>query len=161
MAVKRKISVRKILQVALTITVSTCCITAMISAARIEGNEPVASMAVHIRNDKKYHFIEQNEITELVTNSGSIDIEHTPLSKLDIHRMEQALLADPWVASAEVYIDNSRILHIYVTQRVPVARIFQQNNASYYLDTTLSIMPLSKNYVYYTTVVTNVPGAEK
>jgi cell division protein FtsQ len=157
MSVKRKISVRKILQVILTATVTTCCVTAMVSAARIEGNERLASVAVHIRNDKKYHFIEQNEITDLVISNRNIDIEHTPLSKLDIHGMEQVLLADPWVASAEVFVDNERILHIYVTQRVPVARLFPQNSASYYLDSTMSIMPLSKNYVYYTTVVTNVP----
>ncbi len=71
--------------------------------------------------------------------------------------MEQVILADPWVANAQVFIDNDHILNIYVTQRIPVARIFQQNNVSYYMDTTLSIMPLSKNYIYYTTIVTNVP----
>jgi len=157
MAEKRKISVRKVLQVITTMIVSLGCIIAIAGASKMEDMKPVKTVAIHIRNDKKYHFIEQKEIMDLVINHRKIDIEHTPLSKLDLHTMEKVLLADPWVASAEVYMDNERILHFYITQRIPVARIFQQDKSSYYLDTTMSIMPLSKNYFYYTTVVTNVP----
>jgi cell division protein FtsQ len=61
------------------------------------------------------------------------------------------------VANAQVYTDNARTLHVQITQRVPVARIFDQAGNSYYLDNTLKSMPLSDRYVHYTTVVTNVP----
>ena len=157
MAEQRKISIRKILQVFLTMVVTTGCIIAMVSASKIEDNKTLKSVAVHIKNDKKYHFIEEKEITDLAINDRHVDITHTPLSKLDIHGMEQVIMADPWVANAQVFVDNDNVLEVYVTQRIPVARVFQQNSQSYYLDTTLSIMPLSKNYIYYTTVVTNVP----
>jgi cell division protein FtsQ len=157
MAKKRKISVRKILQVFLTLVVTAACVVAMVSASKIDDNTTLKSVAVHIKNDKKYHFIEQKEIMDLAINNRNIDIIHTPLSKLDIHQMEQVILADPWVADAQVYVDNARMLHMYVTQRIPVARIFQQSGGSCYMDTTLSTMPLSANYIYYTTVVTNVP----
>ena len=53
MATKRKISVRKILQVFLTVVVSTGCIIAIISASRIEDSKMLSSVAVHIKNDKK------------------------------------------------------------------------------------------------------------
>ena len=157
MATKRKISIRKILQVFITIVVTSGCIVAMVSASRIEDNKTVKSVAVHIKNDKKYHFIEEKEIMDLAINNRNVDIAHTPLSKLDINSMEQVLLADPWVANAQVFVDNDNVLELYITQRIPVARLFQQNGKSYYLDTTLSIMPLSKSYIYYTTVITNVP----
>ena len=157
MAEQRKISIRKILQMALTVVVSVGCIVAMVSASKIEDTKMLSSVAVHISNDKKYHFIEEREITELAITKRNIDIVHTPLAQLDIHSMEQVIRADPWVANAQVFVDNDRVLHMYVTQRVPVVRVFQQNNASFYMDSTLSIMPLSSNYVYYTSVVTNVP----
>ncbi|MCW3121765.1 MAG: hypothetical protein JWQ38_1257 [Flavipsychrobacter sp.] len=157
MAKKRKISIRKILQLFVTLVVTVCCVVAMVSASKIENNKMLTSVAVHIRNDKKYHFVEQQEIIDLAINQKNIDVTHTPLSKLDIHGMEQVILADPWIADAQVYVDNERVLQMYVTQRIPVVRVFQQNTASYYIDTTLSIMPLSANYIYYTTVVTNVP----
>ncbi len=157
MSEKRKISVRKILQTLLTLVVTVGCIMAMVSAASIAESETVKDVAIHIQNNKKYHFIEETEIRKLAIENKSIDVAHTPMAKLDIHAMEQTIMADPWVAHAQVYIDNERILHMYVTQRVPVARVFQQNNKSYYLDTTKSVMPLSENELYYTTVVTNVP----
>ncbi len=157
MGVKRKISIRKVLQVFLTLVVTTCCVIAMVSASRIEDNKMVKNVTIHFKNDKKYHFIQEQEIMDLAINHRNIDIKHTPVSKLDINSMEQVIMADPWVAGAQVFIDNELVLHMYVTQRIPVVRVFQQNGRSFYLDTTLSIMPLSANYIYYTTIVTNVP----
>jgi cell division protein FtsQ len=157
MATKRKISVRKILQVFLTVVVSTGCVIAIVSASRIEDGKMLSSVAVHIKNDKKYHFIEEKEIMDLAVSNRGIDVMNTPISHLDVKGMEQVICADPWVAGAQVFVDNDRVLHMYVTQRVPVVRIFGQDGNSYYMDGTMSIMPLSENYVYYTTVVTNAP----
>lgn len=158
MEVKRKISIRKILQVLLTITVAAGCIVAMVSASTIEGERPLKSLPViHISNDRKYHFIEQKEIMNLAIYNRNIDILHTPVSRLDAHGIEQAIMKDPWVADAQVFIDIDRMMHIYVTQRVPVARIFRKDGTSYYMDSTLHTMPLSDNYTYYTMVVTNAP----
>jgi len=155
---KRKISVRKILQVLLTVVVAVCCMSAMISASKIEGELPLKSLpVVHIKNDRKYQFIEQKEIMNLAVYNRGVDILNTPVSKIDVRGIEKAIKADPWVADAQVYIDIDRVMHMYVTQRVPVARLFGQDGNSYYLDSTLHAMPLSDNYTYYTTVVTNAP----
>ncbi len=154
---KRKISIRKILQVFVTIVATAGCVVAMVSASRIEDSKKLASIAVHIKNDKKYHFVEQQEILDLAIHSRNVDVEHTPVSRLDLHGMEDVIRKNHWVSDAQVYVDNARVLHIYVTQRIPIARVFQQDGKSYYMDTTMSIMPLSGSYIYYTTVVTNVP----
>ena len=154
---KRKISVRKILQVSFTLVASVCCVVAMVSASRIDDRKVVKSVAVHLKNDKKYHFIQEQQILDLAITDRGVDVEHTPIPLLNLHGMEQAIKADPWVAGAQVYVDNEKVLQVYVTQRIPVARIFQQDSKSYYLDTTLSIMPLSASNIYYTTVITNVP----
>ena len=154
---KRKISVRKVLQVFLTVVVSLGCLIAIVSASRIEDAKKLSGVAVHIKNDKKYHFIEEKEIMDLAINNRDVDVMNTPMSQLDIKGMEQVIASDPWVAGVQVFIDNDKVLHMHVTQRVPIARIFQQDSKSYYMDGSLSIMPLSENYVYYTTVVTNVP----
>jgi cell division protein FtsQ len=157
MAVKRKISIRKVLQVFLTLVATTGCIMAMVSAARIEDNKKVTRVHVGYNNGQRYHAVQDSEIIKLAITNREIDIDHTPISKLDLHAMEQVIMADPWIASAQVFIDNDLVLHMYATQRIPVVRVFLQSGESYYLDTTLSAMPLSDNYIYYTTVVTNVP----
>ena len=157
MAAKYKISYRKIFQVFFTLVISTCCVIAMISASNIESGKKLTSVEVHIASNKKYHFIEEKQILEEVISNRNIDIMNTPVEKIDVKAMERVLEQDPWVAHARLYIDNNRVLQMEVTQRIPLARLFQQNGASFYMDNTLHIMPLAPNFNFYTTVVTNVP----
>ncbi len=158
MAEKRKISVRKILQLLLTIVGATGCIIAMVSASTVEGEKPLRKLpVVSISNDRKYHSLEQKEIMDLAIYKRNIDILNTPVSRLDVRGIERAIETDPWVQNAQVYIDIERVMHIEVTRRVPVARLFRADGVSYYIDSTLHTMPLSDDYTYYTNVVTNVP----
>lgn len=155
---KRKISVRKVFQVLLTFVAAAGCIVAMVSASDMEAARPLKSMPViQIRNDRRYHSVEQKKIMELAIYGRGVDIMHTPVSRLDIKGIEKAIMQDPWVADAQVYIDIDRVMHINVTRRVPVARIFRTDGESYYIDSTLHTMPLSPDYTYYATVVTNAP----
>lgn len=157
MAKKRKISVRRVLQVLLTLVVTTACVMGILSAARIEDNKRLTGIDIQIINGKKYHFLDEQDVKHMLVDNRHIDINQTPVGKLDIHVMENIITANPWVGEAQVYVDNNRLMHVNVTQRVPVARIFEANGNSYYVDTTLSDLPLSEKYVYYTTVVTNMP----
>ena len=155
---KRKISVRKILQVLLTFVAAAGCIVAMVSASDLEAEKPLKQLPViQIKNDRRYHTVEQKKIMDLAIYDRGIDILNTPVSRLDVRGIEDAIMSDPWVANAEVYIDIDRVMHINVTRRVPVARIFRADGESYYIDSTLHTMPLSPDYTYYATVVTNAP----
>ncbi len=154
---KRKISYRKVFQALTTLVVTTGCIVAMVSASRIEDKKCLGKISVNIRNSKKYHFIEEKEVIDEAITKRNLDIMHTPIGRLDIHGIEQALCADPWIAEAQVYMDNNNNLNINITQRLPIARLFSVTGESCYMDNTLHLMPLSPNFVYYTTVVTNVP----
>lgn len=157
MAQKVKISVRKILQAVFTLVVAACCIVAMVSASKIENQKFLDKVEVNIQSEKLYHFVEEKQILDEAIYSRNIDIMNIPIGKLDIQSMEQVLKTDPWVADAQLYVDNNRVLHIFITQRIPVARIFDRSGNSYYIDKTLNEMPLSDSFKYYTSVVTNAP----
>ena len=157
MAKKLKISIRKVLQVFVTLVMASACIVAIISASKIEGDKVLERVEVHINSGKKYHFIEEKQILNEAINNRNIDIMHTPIRKLDMEAMEHVLKTDPWVADAMLYVDAKRVMHISVTQRIPIARLFAQDGSSYYMDNTLSVMPLSPDFIYYTSVITNVP----
>ena len=153
---KRKISILKVLQVFAGVVLTACCITALLSAEKVERQMHLQGVAVNITNNN-YRFLNNDQVLDLVINDRHINIKQTTLAKADIYSMETILRANPWVAGAEAYIDNTHILHLNVTQRVPVARIFENDGSSYYLDSSLSAMPVSGRYTFYTTVVTNVP----
>ena len=156
MTLQRKISVRKIMQVFTTMVVTLACVAAMAGAARVEDSKLLKKISVQIRNSRKYHFIEQTEVMNEAMAGKNVNIMQTPLGKLDLASMERVLRADPWIADAQVYVDNNDVLNINVTQRVPEVRLFFRNGGCCYMDSTLFLVPLSPNFVYYTTVVTNM-----
>ncbi|MBA3828001.1 MAG: hypothetical protein H0X33_03610 [Taibaiella sp.] len=157
MSQKRKISIRKVVQVFVTLVTCTACTMGILSASKIENKRKLTGINIYIQNGNKYHFINKGDVMNMLIASRHIDVAHLTMSNLDIHTMENIVLANPWVADAQVYVDNTHKMHVNIVQRVPVARVFEANGNSYYLDTSLKTLPLSSGYVYYTTVVTNVP----
>ncbi len=156
MSEKRKISARKIMQAMVTILVTGACITAMLSAARKQDAQHIKDFSINIKNEQ-YGFIDKAEVKQRLLNNKDIDVQKISLGRLNIGKMEEIVATNPWVADAQVFVDNRKVVHVNLTQRVPVARLFDQAGNSYYLDNTLAAMPLSDRYIHYTTVVTNVP----
>ena len=153
---KRKISVRKVLRAFVTMLVTAGCIVAVLGASRIQQSKKIHEIKLHIRNDH-YQFIDKQLLFDELIEENKIKEGVTKVSKLDIRSVEKKAYQNPWISNAQVYVNNTRDLHIYVTQRVPVARIFYENGQSFYLDATLKLLPLSDRFTYYTTIVTNVP----
>lgn len=157
MARKHKISVRKVLQALITLVVAVACIAGVSDASRKQQTQTLAAISLYITNEQQYQFLDKQVLSEEIITQHALVTGRTPLGRLYLDEIETLILENPWVAGAEVYIDNRRELHLNVTQRVPVARVFFENGESFYLDTALNLLPLSDKFSYYTTVVTNVP----
>lgn len=156
MGVKRKISIRKIIQATLTLVLLGTCITAVLSATRLHKTRKVSEVDIRIENNK-YGFVTERDVKETILKNGGFADDKMPVAKLDIEQIEQELINNAWVDDAEVYVDNKSRLHALVTQRVPTVRIFEKSGDSYYLDKNNDSLGLSDKYNYYTMVVTNVP----
>jgi cell division protein FtsQ len=156
MSEKRKISIRKIMQTLVTVLVTGACIAAMTSAARKQDAKHIKDFSINIKNEQ-FGFVDKADVKTKLLNDKDIDVKKISLGRLDIGKMEKIVATNPWVADAQVFVDNEKVVHVNLTQRVPVARIFDQAGNSYYLDNVHKAMPLSERYIHYTTVVTNVP----
>lgn len=154
---KRKISIRKVLQALVTLIVSIACMVGISAASKKQMEGTVNHIVLEITNEYQYQFLDKKTLMYEVVTRNQVLENKTPLSHLNLEKIEQEVKSNPWVRDAEVYLDNERNLHLVVSQRVPVARIFFENGKSHYLDTSLQLLPLSKTFSYYTTVVTNVP----
>jgi cell division protein FtsQ len=67
------------------------------------------------------------------------------LDKVSCRKIEETLLATPFVKTAECYKDVAGTVNVSITQRMPVVRIKAVNNDDYYIDDKDCIMPNS-NY---------------
>lgn len=66
--------------------------------------------------------------------------------EVDVERVERVLEQYPFVLDAEVYIDAENSVQIQIQQRVPILRIYDKMELSYYLDGDGNKLPLSKNF---------------
>lgn len=156
MSEKRKISIRKVLQALVTCIVIAGCITAVLSATKQQRQRKVKGISVHIENDK-YGFVDEDELKRILMNEKGFLLGKTNMAELNVKHMEDEAEANPWIKNAQVYVDNDKELHVYVKQGEPKLRIFEKGGRSYYLDKYGDELPLSKRYVHYAPVVTNVP----
>ncbi len=154
---KRKISIRKVLQALVTIIVSTGCFIVVIGASKRQNDLTVSAFKLEIENIQRYPFLNKETLWKQLIDQQDIKVNKTKLSEINIGAIESKSYENLWVSQAKVYVDNKRVIHINVKQRIPAARIFFDNGQSFYLDTSLNLLPLSDMFTYYTTIVTNVP----
>lgn len=161
MSEKRKISVRKVLQFIVTIIVVTGCVVAVMSASRRQEDKHVKAVDIRIRNEHSCRFLDREEVKQLLLIRRHIDPMNMPVGDIDVRQMEAIAKSNPWVDAAEVFVDNAAVLHVNLTQRVPVVRVFSTDGSSYYLDSARQELPLSDRYSHYVSVVTGVPQLRK
>ncbi|WP_369047821.1 cell division protein FtsQ/DivIB [Tenacibaculum sp. UWU-22] len=89
----------------------------------------------------------------LIQNNDSI--KNQPKSVLDLHRLEQKVLSNPYVEKAAVFVTIDGELKTIIKQREPIARI-ENKSTSYYIDMYGVKVPLSKNFSARVVLVTGV-----
>ncbi len=155
MSKKRKISTRKVLQSIVTLVLLCGCATAVLSTTKLQKHRKVSGVSISIENSD-YGFVNHETIKEQIIRED-VQLNKTKLSEVDINSVESKLAENPWIAHAEVYVDNTKEMKVSVVQRVPVVRVFDENGDSYYLDSSAQVVPWSDRYVHYATTVVNVP----
>ena len=102
----------------------------------------VREIAINFKGDNNLFITHENVSKLLILNQG--DVKNKSKETLALNALENALISNPMVKSAEVYVSVNGTLTADIEQKRPIARV--STNASYYIDAEGSFMPLSKNY---------------
>lgn len=104
----------------------------------------------------KDSFITKEMVNKLLIQKfwGGAGVEKV---EVDLHNVEKTIAKNPMVNKAEVYTTVDGKLVATVTQKTPVARVFE-GAQSYYLDYNGSIMPLSDKQTARVPLVTGEVG---
>ncbi len=78
-------------------------------------------------------------------------------SSFKLLEIEKLLKGNVWIKEAEVYFDNHNVLHVTVTEREPIARVFTITGKSFYVDDSGKMMPLSDRVSARVPVFTGFP----
>lgn len=78
--------------------------------------------------------IMDKEIYDLIKKATPVDVNHAPISRININTIESYIQRDTRVHKADVYIDAHKNMVVDVQQRRPIIRIKDKNGLDYYID---------------------------
>ncbi|MGN7721023.1 cell division protein FtsQ/DivIB [Chitinophaga sp. 22620] len=132
---------------------------AVLLAAAVHDKESEKCKGIHVtlQGDDRNAFIDEKDIKQLVITDKSQNPVGMPISQINLANLERVVESDPWVRSAELYLDNQDILNVNVVQRDPVARVFTFSGNSFYLDEQSERIPVSDRFSARVPVFTGFP----
>jgi cell division protein FtsQ len=155
--VDTKRTIRKILFATVWLTIGTGMVILLAAAIGKKNKERCSDFHITVKGSQDHFFIEDKDVLRLLTTATHGKIKGQPMSTLDLHRLEGVLENNVWIKEAQLYFDNNDVLHVTVTEREPIARIFTTGNKSFYIDNTLKKLPLSDRVTAKVPVFTDYP----
>ena len=116
---------------------------------------------IRLSGPGSHFFISEQEVTAILKKSCGCELKGEPVESFNLHEMEETLEKNTWISGAELYFDNKNILHVNVSEKEPVARIFTTDGQSFYIDQSGRKMPLSDKLSAQVPVFTGFPGRKK
>lgn len=139
------------------IGLSVSALTLLIAAMEARSSKPCKAVNISIVAGANAKFVEKQDVRNVLDFIGG-KLVGKSLKEFDLTKMEDSLELNPWVSNAELYFDNNRVLQVKVEEREPIARVFTANGNSFYIDTTLTRLPLSEKFTPRLPVFTGFPS---
>lgn len=115
-------------------------------------NKVVGLPEVDIQMHEDMMFLTEEDVLQRLSDKNLIG-ENKTYSQLELEAIENALADMPEIKKAQVYSYVSGKWNLDVSLRRPIARIFNLDGTSCYLDKDGSLMPLSDNYTAHVLTV--------
>src|SRR6185312_4131556 len=157
MSINSKYTIKKILVAAVWIVIGSGTIVLLLAAIEKRNNERCARIEIRITGVQNNFFIDKKNVISILEKTNEGKLEKMPLHSIDLASMETALKQSQWIKNAELFFDNNNVLEVRITEREPIARIFTASGASFYIDSSLTRLPLSDKFSPRLPVFTDFP----
>lgn len=139
-----------------------CGMITLLAAANSRQQEHLCEeVVVNIKGSGEKFYVEKQDILNQLQKANNGSLIQEPITSFDLTRLESALMTNPWIHEAEMYFDSRDVLHVVVTEREPIARVFTTAGSSYYMDSAGKRMPLMDKVSIRLPVVTNMIAAKR
>lgn len=119
----------------------------MISAVELKKSADIKEVKINILHlDNGNDLVTAEEIRLALDRTFGHSLVGIPLRMLDVDAIEKSIEEEPFVFTAEAFVDAEMALVVQISQREPILRIIDQNGTSSYLDRAGFKMPLSKHF---------------
>lgn len=127
-----------------------------------KNNKFCKGINITIKGVQNNFFIDEKEVKNIIENINNGKFEGRTTANINLSQFENVLQTNPWIKKAELFFDNNEVLQVDITEREPVARIFNNNGtSSFYIDTSLMQLPLSDKFSARVPLFTSFPLINK
>ena len=136
-----------------------CCVVLLVAAMKSKDSKACASVEINIEGATQHKFIKKADVLT-VLNQNNINAGKT-LEDIDLRKAEKQLEQNAWIKDAELFFDNHQTLHVNISEREPIARVFTMSGNSFYIDSTGLRLPVNENATARVLVFTSFPSDKK
>jgi len=143
----------------ITLTLAACSglVVLLVAAIGKKKHDNCRDYVINIKGPQNNLFIDEKDVTQLLMKATNGKVKGQAIVSFNLRQLERILKANVWIKDAELYFDNHDVLHISVTEREPIARIFTGKGKSFYIDSMMKQIPLSEKITARVPVFTNFP----
>lgn len=158
---QRKRVIRKIVILVAWLLVGCGMITLLAAANSEKEKHACKEVVISVKGSGEKYFIEKSDILNRLKESVSGTLVGKTIAKINLSQLEKTLMQNAWIREAQLYFDSRDVLHVIVTEREPIARVFTTEGGSFYLDSAGTRMPLLNKVSIRLPVVTNFTAAKR
>jgi cell division protein FtsQ len=134
-----KLNTKKIISTLLwSLTAITIVVLLLASVNRV-NNTLVSDVKVIWADGSTHQFLSINEVKNIIGANNIVNKQ--PVSSVDTKMIEQNLVNNPWIESAEVYFDRFGSLNIVLNEEEPIVRVLNDDGETFYLNKTGAYLP--------------------
>lgn len=135
-------------------------LVALLAAANRKQEKHVCTqVGILVKGNGERSYIDRDDVMKLLLKQDPL--VGRPIGSIDLSALELGLKHHQWIEKAELYFDSRDALHVTVTERVPIARVFTVTGGSFYFDSTAHQMPLLEGTSIRLPVITNFTASKK
>ncbi len=154
----KKFSVKKLLTAIVWLLVSSAAIVLLIAATRNQNGKLCKDVVVNIKGANAVGYVSKQHILQTISGGRPDLMEGQLIKTFDLQQLEKLLERNLWIRNAELFFDNNDVLHVDVTEREPVARVFRVDGESFYIDELGDELPITNDQVARVPVFTSFPN---
>jgi cell division protein FtsQ len=130
----------------------------LVAASRKKEEKKCAGIYISIHGVSNNFFVDKKDIMDSIEAMVGRNPAGEKINSFDLRKIEKGLTANVWVKSAQLFFDNNEKLQVNVLEREPIARIFSRVGTTFYIDSSIEILPLSEKFSARLPVFTDFPS---
>jgi cell division protein FtsQ len=134
----------KAVLIAFTWLISISAVITLMGFIEVKKGENTCNKVEIILSGNQF-FIEKSEVDQLLSDNNGLLVGRR-LANINIQKLEDKLVANPFIEYAKVYLDMNGVIHADIKQREPILRVLTYAGQDFYIDKNGLKIPLSDHF---------------